>query len=154
MFRSHIYLVHIYTNWIWHKITENSLYAIKTNQTKSSDTSKIWYKVNFYVDYIWFEFRLFLLLDSHQPKIKESVCPTIYPYLRRRIVEFIPFPRILALWEMQNTSYRIWTQVTKSISNNNNHYTMRSSSNVGIWILYYNISHITTLYSEATIFSS
>ena len=40
-----------------------------------------------------------------------------------RIMGFIPFPRVLALCEMQSVSSRIWTRVAVSISYNDNHYT-------------------------------
>ena len=40
-----------------------------------------------------------------------------------RIFGFIPFPRVLVLWEMQSISSRIWTRVTVSISCDDNHYT-------------------------------
>ena len=33
-----------------------------------------------------------------------------------RIIGFIPFPRVLALFEMQTASSRIWTRVADSIS--------------------------------------
>ena len=43
-----------------------------------------------------------------------------------KIVGFIIFPRILALLEMQIASSKIWTQMSVSISNNNNHYSMNT----------------------------
>ena len=43
------------------------------------------------------------------PRIKNSVCPTFLPITGRRIVGFIPFPRVLALCEMLIASPRIWT---------------------------------------------
>ena len=47
---------------------------------------------------------------------KSSVFPTILPIAGGRIVGFIPFPRILAVCEMQTNSSRIWTLVSTSIS--------------------------------------
>ena len=41
----------------------------------------------------------------------------------RRIIGFIPFPRVLVLCEMQWASSRIWTRVAVSISYDDNHYT-------------------------------
>ena len=38
------------------------------------------------------------------------------------IVGFIPFPRVLALCEIQTTLFRIWTWVAECISYNNNCY--------------------------------
>ena len=40
-----------------------------------------------------------------------------------RIIGFIPFPRVLVLFEMQLAWSRIWTHVVVSISYNDNHYT-------------------------------
>ena len=45
-----------------------------------------------------------------------------------RIIGFIPFPRVLALCEMQSVSSTIWTRVAVSISYDDNHYTMGISS--------------------------
>ena len=63
-----------------------------------------------------FEFRVFLLLDwlPHQ-----SWKPSLPYYLRiagGRIIGFIPFSRLLVLYEMQSVSSRIWTRVAVSIS--------------------------------------
>ena len=49
--------------------------------------------------------------------------PYYLPIAGGRIIGFIPFPRVLALCEMQSVSSRIWTRVTISISYDNNHYT-------------------------------
>ena len=60
---------------------------------------------------------------------------------------FIPFPRVLVLCEMQSVSFRIWTCVAVSISNDDNHYTTGTStfnhykcwvlsSQVQSWIIY------------------
>ena len=56
-------------------------------------------------------------------KVKD---PSLHYYLSiagRRIIRFIPSPRVLALCEMQTASSRIWTLVTVSISYDNNNYT-------------------------------
>ena len=42
--------------------------------------------------------------------------PTILPIAGGRIIEFIPFPRVLVLCEMQSVSSRIWTRIAVSIS--------------------------------------
>ena len=47
-----------------------------------------------------------------------------------RIIEFIPFPRVLVLCEMQSLSSRIWTRVAVSISDDDNHYTTGASTHI------------------------
>ena len=58
-------------------------------------------------------------------RLKNLVCLTIIPIAEGRVVGFIPFPRVLALCEMQTTSSRIWTWVTVFIYDI--HYTMSVS---------------------------
>ena len=48
--------------------------------------------------------------------MKDSVCPIIYPLLKGKIKGFIPFPRVLVLFEMQSATSRIWNPITVSIS--------------------------------------
>ena len=61
--------------------------------------------------------------NSHfHTKVKESGRPSYLPIARGRIVGSIPFPRVLALCEMQTVSSKIWTCVVLSISYDNNHY--------------------------------
>ena len=50
------------------------------------------------------------------------------PIAGGRTVEFIPFPRVLALYEMQTVSSRIWTLFAVSIFYNGNPYTIGASS--------------------------
>ena len=45
------------------------------------------------------------------------------PIAGGRIIGFIPFPRVLVLWEMQSVSSRIWTRIVASNSYDDNHYT-------------------------------
>ena len=45
-----------------------------------------------------------------------------------RIIESIPFPRVLVLCEMQSVSSRIWTRVTVSIFYDNYHYSTSTNS--------------------------
>ena len=52
-----------------------------------------------------------------------SVFSIIYSKLEG-VVEFIPFPKVLVLWEMQSASSRVWTQATVSISYDDNRYAM------------------------------
>ena len=60
-------------------------------------------------------------------KLKSPVCPDIYPTSRLKIVRFISYPKVLALYEMQTASFRIWTRVAKFISHYNSHHAIRAS---------------------------
>ena len=68
-------------------------------------------------------------------KVREPWLPFYLPIAGGRIVGFIPFPMVLALCEMQTASSRIWTQVPKSISDNNNCYS-KGFSRQGVQILH------------------
>ena len=61
-----------------------------------------------------FEFRIFLLLDwlPRQGPSQPNYLPK---------VEFIPFPNVLAMHEMQTALSRIWTAIDMSISSDGNH---------------------------------
>ena len=61
-------------------------------------------------------------------KVKEPSLPYYSSIVGVRIIGFIPFLRVLVLWEMQSASFRIWTRVAVSISNDDNHYA------TGTWI--------------------
>ena len=60
---------------------------------------------------------------SSLTKAEEPCLPYYLPIAGRRIIGFIPFPRVLVLYEMQSVSSRIWTRVVVSISYDDNHYT-------------------------------
>ena len=60
-------------------------------------------------------------------KAEESSLSYYLPMAERRIIGFIPFPRVLVLCEMQSVSYRIWTRVAVSTSYDDNHYTTGTS---------------------------
>ena len=75
---------------------------------------------------------------SCNTKVIESVCPTTHSW---RVNRFIPFPRILARWEMQTASPRIWTPVTISISYNDNHYNMKTLMCVCVCVCLYIYIH-------------
>ena len=49
------------------------------------------------------------------------------PIAGGRIIGFIPFPRILVLYEMQSVSSRIWTRIAVFISYGDNDYTTGTS---------------------------
>ena len=50
-------------------------------------------------------------------------------YNGRIIIGFIPFPRVLALWEMQTALSKILTWFSEPISYYGNHYTTNASTN-------------------------
>ena len=56
-------------------------------------------------------------------KAEEPSLPYYLPIARGRIIGFIPFPRVLVLYEMQSVSSRIWTRVAVSIPYDDKHYT-------------------------------
>ena len=59
----------------------------------------------------------------------EEPSPSYYlPIAGGRIIGFIPFPRVLVLWEMHSARSRIWTRVAMSISYDDNHYTTDTST--------------------------
>ena len=68
-------------------------------------------------------------------KVKEHSLPYYLPIAGGRIIGFIPFSRVLVLWEMQSALSRIWTHVAMSISYDDNHYTM------GNWWFFYHHHH-------------
>ena len=86
-----------------------------------------------------FEFRIYFpsprLVAS--PRLKNTVCPTILPIAGGRVLEFIPFSRVLVLCEMKSVSYRIWTRVAVSISYDDNYYTTGTSSFSRWWYFYF-----------------
>ena len=61
---------------------------------------------------------------------EEPSLPYYLPIAGGRIIEFIPFPRVLVQCEMQSVSSRIWTRVAVSISYDDNHYTTGTSITV------------------------
>ena len=56
-------------------------------------------------------------------KAEEPSLPFYLPIAGGRIIEFIPFPGVLVLCEMQLVTSKIWTRVAVSISYNDQHYT-------------------------------
>ena len=59
--------------------------------------------------------------------VKEPSLHYYLPIVGGRKVGFLPFPKILPLCKMQKASFRIWTLMSMSISNDNNHYIMSTS---------------------------
>ena len=64
---------------------------------------------------------------SCHTKFKEPSLPYYLPKAAERIIRFIPFLRVLALYKMQSVSSRIWIHVAVSISYNGNCYTTNTS---------------------------
>ena len=62
-------------------------------------------------------------LTSCLTKAKEPSLSYYLPIAGRRMIGFIPFPRVLVLCEMQSVWSRIWTRVAVIISYDDNHYT-------------------------------
>ena len=60
-------------------------------------------------------------------KAEEPSLSYYLPIAGGRTTGFIPFPRVLALCEMQSVLSRIWTRVTVSISYDDNDYTTGTS---------------------------
>ena len=69
----------------------------------------------------------FFSLTSCHTKVKEPSLPYSILIARWRIVGFIPFPKILALCEMQTALSRNWTLFAVFISYHSNHYSMGTS---------------------------
>ena len=85
-------------------------------------SGKIWPNVNFEAEFNRFEFsfpspRLLAL-----PRLKNLVCPTIYPLLEGELLD-----SFLSQGYECYVSSRIWTRVTVSISCDDNHYTTGTS---------------------------
>ena len=76
-------------------------------------------------------------------RLKSLICPTILPLAMAggRTVGFIPFPRVLALCEMQSTLSRIWTQMTVSVSSDGNHYIPSTFIYIYIYIYIHILIH-------------
>ena len=89
-------------------------------------SGRTWHKVKFLAEFNWFEFRVFLLVAS--PRLKNPVCPTIYSWRENNWSH--TFRKGIS--EMQSVSSRNWTRVAVSISCDDNHYTMGTSTNWNI----------------------
>ena len=86
----------------------------------------MWHKANFMQSQFSFS------KTGCQTKAKEFSLLYYLPIDGGRIVRFIPFPRILALCEMQIVSSRIWTGVAVSISYDGSNYIMSATYNY-VW---------------------
>ena len=95
-------------------------------------TIKMWHKVNFKWSFICLNSN-FSVLTGCQTKVKEHSLPYYLLSNGRRIVGFIPFPRILAQCEMQTNSSRIWTRFAVFVSFENNHFS-RSVTDMYVYV--------------------
>ena len=76
---------------------------------------RIWHKVNFMPSSCRLNSGFALSYTVEQTMVKE---PNVFYYLPKAeevIGGFIPFQKVLALYEMQTASSRFWTRVTVSI---------------------------------------
>ena len=86
-------------------------------------TGRMWHKINLKRSLTGFNSEFSFSLTGCLTKAKE---PSLYYYLTiagRWIIGFIPFPRVLVLWEMWSAASWIWTRVAVYISHSDNHYT-------------------------------
>ena len=89
--------------------------------------SRMRHKVNFKAEFSWFESRLFNLRSVSFTKVKQCSSTHYLSISGGKIIEFIPFPRVIGLCEMQIASFGIWTWVAVSISYDGNHFPMNAS---------------------------
>ena len=90
--------------------------------TQPLRSGRIWHKVNFQAEFNRFEFRVVLLTKAEEPSLSYYLS-----IAGGRTIGFIPFPRVLVLYEMQSVSSRIWTRVAVSIFYDDNRYTTGTS---------------------------
>ena len=96
--------------------------------TQPLRSGRIWHKVNFFQQSLTgLNSEFSFSKTSCLTKAEEHSLPYYLPIAGRRIIGFIPFPRVLVLCEMQSASSRIWTRVAVSISYDDNHYTTGTS---------------------------
>ena len=92
-------------------------------------SGRIWHKVNFFKRSLTgLNSEFSFSSTSYLTKTEVPSLSYYLPIAGRRIIGFIPFPRILVRCEMQSVSSRIWTRVAVSISYDDNHYTTGTSS--------------------------
>ena len=94
--------------------------------TQPLRTSWMWHKIKFLTEFNRSEIRDFLLLDQLPYEGLKISLPYYLSIAGGRIIELIPFPRVLVLCEMQKASSRVWTRVAVFISYNSSRYTTSS----------------------------
>ena len=94
-------LVFHFLFWWWQN---QNMYLPKLSTPAGNDTRSI------FKEFTRTGFRIFLLLDQLLYQVKGSRLPDYLPIAGVKIVEFIPFPRVLALFEMQSHSgFEFWS---------------------------------------------
>ena len=87
---------------------------------------------SFLVSFIWCHINIHGLVDAKAILVEKQQ----WYYLTnscRGLRNFIPFPSVLVLCEMQSVSSRIWTRAVVSISYDDNHYTTGTSYATYSW---------------------
>ena len=88
-------------------------------------TSRVWHKVIFKWGLTGSDS---FFLTCCYTKVKESCLSYYLPIAVGRIIQYLPFPRVLVLCEMQKAPSKIWNQFAMSISYDDSHYTMNTYS--------------------------
>ena len=86
-------------------------------------SGRIWHKVNFKAEFNSLNSEFSFSLTSCLTKAEEPSLSYYLPIVGGRVIGFIPFPRVLVLYEMHLAWSRIWTLVAVSISYDDNNYT-------------------------------
>ena len=111
--------IYIYTEPLFRYIYNINTHKATHTYTKTAHSSRVWHKINCQVAVnSWF----FFSQTSFHIKDKETNLP--YLFTQR---DYLNFPNILALYELQTVSSRIWTRVAVSIFSINNRYTTFNS---------------------------
>ena len=100
----------------WYKYLRRliDLLSSYTNLPNPFSTSRKRHKISFLAEYSWFQFRVFLLLD----RLPYQSLRFYFPHNLGEN-ELILFSRVLALYEMQTASFRIWIRVVVFLSYDN-----------------------------------
>ena len=88
----------------------------------------MWHKVIFKRSLIGLNSEFSFSYTGWHTKANEPSLPYYLLIAWGRMIEIIPFARILVLCEMQSALFRIWTRVAVSIFYDNNHYTICPST--------------------------
>ena len=111
------------------------------------------HKINFFKwSLTGWKSQLFFSYTTCYTKGKDPSLPYFLHINQRRIVGFIPFPKELALYELQTASSRIWTRVVMSIFYDNNHYAMGMCVYIYIYIYIYTQAFILMSLEKAQIY--
>ena len=92
-----------------------------------TSVGRIWHKAIFKRSLTGLNSEYSFSKTSCLTKAEELSLSYYLPIAGGRLIGFIPFPRVLVLFEMQSVSSRIWTRVAVSISYDDNHYSTDTS---------------------------